>query len=204
MKKRPAQKKNSDTIDPIVDFLFEAGMLAKTPRSGFFFLGSGEQSVAEHLNRATYIGYTLAQMSGMADVGTVVTMCMFHDFAEARVSDLNYVHQKYTERKEDEAVRDFVKPLPFGEDILSIITKYEQRETLEAKLTKDADNIELLLSLKEQVDIGNERARSWIPSVLKRIKTPEGKKLAERIVITDSDRWWFEDKEDGWWVSRKS
>ena len=28
-------------------------------------------------------------------------MCLLHDLAEARVSDLNYVHQKYTERKEE-------------------------------------------------------------------------------------------------------
>jgi putative hydrolase of HD superfamily len=36
----------NDRLEKIVDFLFEVGMLAKTPRSGFFFLGSGEQSVA--------------------------------------------------------------------------------------------------------------------------------------------------------------
>jgi hypothetical protein len=39
--------KKSDA-DSIVDFLFEAGTLAKTPRSWSSFLGSGEQSIAEH------------------------------------------------------------------------------------------------------------------------------------------------------------
>ena len=42
-------------LTSIVDFLFEVGILAKTPRSGFHFLGSGEQSVAEHINRVSYI-----------------------------------------------------------------------------------------------------------------------------------------------------
>ena len=146
-------------LDPIVDFLYEAGMLAKTPRSGFFFLGSGKQSVAEHLNRATYIGFTLAQMAGDVDVSKVIQMCMFHDFAEARVSDLNYVHQKYTERFEHKAIGDLVANLSFGQKIQDIIDEYEKRESKESHLAKDSDNLELILSLKEQKDIGRNSRR---------------------------------------------
>lgn len=186
----------------IVDFLFEVGMLAKTPRSGFFFLGSGEQSVAEHINRVSYIGFVLASMDKNIDASKVLKMCLFHDIAETRISDLNYVHQKYIESKEDEALKDLTKPLPFGEEIKETIKEYEERETKEAKLAKDADNLEFLLSLKEQVDIGNERAKTWIPSLIKRFLTEEAKMLAEVIVETDSDDWWFGDKDDGWWVNR--
>jgi putative hydrolase of HD superfamily len=189
-------------LNSIANFLFEVGMLAKTPRSGFFFLGSGEQSVAEHLNRASYIGFTLAQMNGTVDTGKVVQMCLFHDIAEARVSDLNYVHQKYTERKEDEAVADLVKTLPFGNTIKEIIHEYEERKTLESKMAKDSDNLELILSLKEQLDIGNERAQSWIDRALERLVTDEAKQLASVIVKTESDSWWFGNKEDTWWVNR--
>lgn len=192
----------NDDLDHIVDFLYEAGMLAKTPRSGLFFLGSGEQSVAEHLNRAAYIGFALAQMAGDVDISKVVLMCMFHDFAEARVSDLNYVHQKYTQRFEDRAVADLVAPLPFGKAIHDIVEEYEKRESKESKLVKDADNLEWILSLKEQKDIGNARASAWIPSAVQRLKTDEARRLAEKIVNTDSDRWWFGDKEDQWWVNR--
>ena len=77
---------NKDDIGSIVDFLYEVGMLSKTPRSGFFFLGSGEQSVAEHINRVCYIGYCLAKMNGTVDVGKVVQMCLFHDISESRIS----------------------------------------------------------------------------------------------------------------------
>jgi len=95
-------------IKKVADFLFEVGMLAKTPRSGFFFLGSGEQSVAEHINRASYIGFVLASMDKSVDMSKVLKMCLLHDLAEARVSDLNYVHQKYAETKEEKAVEDLV------------------------------------------------------------------------------------------------
>src|SRR3990167_3319248 len=160
-----------ENINNIVDCLVEVGMLAKAPRSGFFFLGSGEQSVAEHVNRTAYIGFVLASIANDIDASKVLKMCIFHDLAEARVSDLNYVHQKYTESKE-------------------------------AKLAKDADTLEFLLSLKEQVDIGNERAKTWTPPLLKRLLTDEAKELAKVIVETDSDRWWYGNKNDDWWVSR--
>ncbi len=196
------QNINNSYEDKIVDFLYEAGMLAKSPRSGFFFLGSGNQSIAEHSNRVTYIGYALAQMAENVDLSKILQMCMFHDFAEARTSDLNYVHQKYVKADEHKAVSDLVETLPFGNKIALILEEYEERKTKESLLAKDADNLELILSLKEQYDIGNERAHTWIPSAIKRLKTEEGKRLGEKIINTDSDRWWFDDKENDWWVNR--
>lgn len=192
-----------DDLGPVADFLFEAGMLARTPRSWTSLLGSGDQSVAEHINRVAYIGYALAHLSpDPVDVGKIVQLCMFHDISEARISDLNYVHQKYTTRLENKAHEELTAPLPFGEKIQGLLHEYEERITRESLLAKDADNLEFLLSLKEQIDIGNERARTWVKPALGRLKTEEGKKLAEVILQTDSDRWWYGDKDDSWWVNR--
>ena len=190
----------------IADFLFEVGMLAKTPRSGFFFLGSGEQSVAEHTTRTIYIGYTLAKLTPepKLDLDKVIKMCIFHDLSEARVSDLNYVHQKYTTKKEHEAIKDVTETLPFGQEIADIINEYEARETLEAKIAKDADNLEFLISLKEQMDIGNIRARAWLPAIKKRLFTKSAQEVAEAIINRDSDKWWFGDKNDQWWINRNN
>jgi putative hydrolase of HD superfamily len=191
-----------DVDEKIVDFLFETGMLAKTPRSGFFFLGSGEQSVAEHTNRVCYIGFALANMSEGVDSSKILEMCLFHDLAEARVSDLNYVHQKYNKKDEEAAIKDLTSELPFGDKINKILHEYETRESYESKLAKDADILEFILSLKEQIDIGNARAVSWIEVAIKRLKTKEAQDLVKTIVKTDSDRWWFGDKKDNWWVDR--
>lgn len=193
-----------EEMKQVVDFLFEVGMLAKTPRSGFFFLGSGQQSVSEHTTRTIYIGYALVMLINNKDldVNKVIKMCLFHDLPEARISDLNYVHQKYTNRKEASALTDLTQTLPFGQDIKEIVEEYEKRESLEAKLAKDADNLEFLISLKEQVDIGNTRAESWIPAIQKRLHTEEAKKIASTIMLTDSDHWWFGDKNDEWWINR--
>ena len=72
---------SDDAIQSMVHFLFEMGLLARTPRSGMWYLGSGEQSVAEHINRVTYIGLTLAQMEGDVDIAKVVQMCLLHDIS---------------------------------------------------------------------------------------------------------------------------
>ena len=189
-------------LKKITNYLFEVGILANTPRSGFYFLGSGKQSVAEHINRVCYIGHALALMDGQVDEGKVMQMCLFHDVAESRVSDLNYVHQKYTKRDEEKAQKDLCDSLPFGEKINKLLHEYEERITPEALIAKDADNIEWIMSLKEQYDTGNSRAKEWIPSAIKRLKTKPAQELASVIMDTKSDEWWFGDKEDSWWVNR--
>lgn len=191
-----------EPIDHVVDFLFETGILAKTPRSGFHFLGSGQQSVAEHINRVVFIGYVLSRLDGPVDEHKVIKMCLFHDLPEGRTSDLNYVHQKYAETRPDAVITDLEKNLPFGNDIRTIIDEYEQRQSKEAQLAKDADQLEWILSLKEEMDTGNAKAGEWITSAVKRLKTEVAQKLAEKIMLTSSDHWWFSDKDDEWWVNR--
>ena len=195
---------NEKDLNQISDFLYEVGMLQKTPRSGFQFLGSGNQTVAEHLHRASIIAFVLAIIEKVDNPHRVATMAMLHDISESRISDLNYVHQKYTTRLEDKAHLDLVTSLPsnIGDSINSLIGEYELRESLESKLVKDSDNLEWILSLKEQVDIGNERANEWLPSAVARLKTVSGQMLGKIILETRSDRWWFGDQKSEWWVNR--
>lgn len=200
MKKKIKEKEEKD-LKGIANFLFEVGILSKTPRSGLHFLGTGEQSVSEHLYRVIIIGFILANLNKKADVSKVIEMCIFHDITEARISDLNYIHQKYVERKEHQAIKDLSESFVFGNKIKDILETYEKRDTIEAMLAKDADNLEWILTLKEQVDIGNDRALEWIEKALARLKTDEGKMVSLEIMKTDSNDWWF-DKDSDWWINR--
>ncbi|MFZ2522531.1 MAG: HD domain-containing protein [Minisyncoccia bacterium] len=183
------KNKNKSFIG-ITNFFFEVGILSKTPRSGFHFLGTGEQSVAEHVNRACYIGYSLAMMDGKVDVSKVLRMCLLHDISETRISDLNHVHQRYVERKEHDAVKDITDSVPFGSDMFKIIKEYEERKSAESILAKDADNLEWIVSLKEEYDSGNTRALVWAQSAIKRLKTKYAKILVKEIMTTNSNKWW--------------
>ena len=186
----------------IANFLFEAGMLKRTPRTGFQFLGSGAESVAEHIFRTVYIGYTLGRLSKDVDTDRMIKMCLFHDLPEARTGDLNYVNKKYVKADEVKAVNDLADTLPFGEEIKELILEFIKGESPEAQLAHDADQLELILALKEHKDLGNKYADEWLEYALKRLKTDTARELSKTILDTDSSLWWFSDKSD-WWITGK-
>ena len=186
----------------IANFLFEAGMLKRTPRTGFQFLGSGAESVAEHIFRTVYIGYTLGKMTKNVDTDRLIKMCLFHDLPEARTGDLNYVNKKYVKPDLEKAVNDLAETIPFGDEIKELIEEFEKSESIEAQLAHDADQLELILALKEYTDVGNKYADEWLEYALKRLKTDIAMQLAQTILETDSSLWWFSDKSD-WWVTGK-
>lgn len=194
-------RKNSD-IKAITDFVYESGILAKTPRSGLWFLGTGKQSVAEHTLRTAFIGYALSFMTPGANRDLVITLCLFHDLGEGRTSDLNYVHQKYGRLAEAQAIDDLSKAIPFGPAIKKMYEEAEAKLTIEAKLTKDADQLEWLATLREEETKGNMKAGVWTKSAYARLKTPAGKKLGKALLKTHPDHWWFDEK-DRWFVDRK-
>ena len=190
-------------MDSLANFLFEVGMLSRTPRSGYQFLGSGSESVAEHILRTAFVGYTLCKMDGSLDELRVLKMCILHDLPEARTGDMNYVNKKYVAVDEAKAVREVTDELIFGDDIRSVIEDFNAQETRESLVVRDADQIALILQLKECGDLGNKYSDEWISFALRRLVTENGKKLADRIIKTDSSQWWFKDKGD-WWISGNS
>jgi putative hydrolase of HD superfamily len=177
-------------------------MLKRTPRTGFQFLGSGAESVAEHIFRTVYIGYTLGRLVKDADTDRLIKLCLFHDLPEARTGDLNYVNKKYVKADVGKAVEDLASTVPFGNEIKELIEEFEKGESLEALLAHDADQLELILALKEYKDVGNKYADEWLEYALKRLKTDSARELAHTILETDSSLWWFSDKSD-WWVTGK-
>lgn len=183
----------------IADFLFEAGMLKRTPRTGWQFLGSGDESVAEHVFRAALIAYSLAKLEEGVDADRVVKMALFHDLPETRTGDLNYMNQKYVRADEARAAADQTEGLPFGGEIAALLEEFNAQATPEAKLVRDADNLEMLLQLKEHHDVGNRNAAEWIPYTVERLRSDTAKRLAQAVLDGDSSAWWFERGSD-WWV----
>jgi putative hydrolases of HD superfamily len=176
----------------IANFLFEVGMLKKTPRSGWRFLGSGRESVAEHSYRTGVIGYVLALHEEEADPHRTILLCLMHDLPEARTGDLNYVNKRYVKADEAEAVKDLAGELPFGGDIVELVREFNAGESLEARIARDADQLDLILELKAQLDLGNKYASEWLDFALKRLQSPYARDLAATILETDSTEWWFE------------
>lgn len=184
----------------IVNFLFEVGMLKKTPRTGFQFLGSGCESVAEHVLRTMFIGYTLCKLRGDVDELKVLRMCLVHDLPEARTGDMNYVYKKYVTVDENKAVRELTEQLLFGDEIRTVIDEFNEKKTEESLIAHDADQLSLIFQLKECEDLGNKYSREWIAFAVKRLLTDTAREMADTVIETDSSLWWFKDKGD-WWIN---
>ncbi|MDD5289790.1 MAG: HD domain-containing protein [Patescibacteria group bacterium] len=196
------KNKKNDIYKQLADFVYETSIHSKTPRSGFWFLGSGTQSVAEHLFHTAMIAYTLTYLEPKADKQKVILMALLHDIGEGRVSDHNYVHQRYGKLAETEAVRDISLSVPFGGEILKLFEEEKERKTLEAKLVRDADQLEWIATLRGEEVKGNGKAKEWIFIASKRLKTEAGQKLGEVLMKNHPDSWFF-DAKDAWFVDRK-
>ncbi len=175
----------------VVNFLFEAGFLKKLVRSGFAYLGTGAESVADHTCRTAYVAYVLGRLSGGVDMERLLMMCLFHDLPEARTGDLNYVTKQYVASREEKVLEELAERLPFGEEIASLVREFNAGATTEAMIARDADQLDLLLHLKEQADIGNRRTGPWIEGILSRLVTKEARALAAEVLVTDSTDWWL-------------
>jgi putative hydrolase of HD superfamily len=110
------------------------------------------------------------------------------------------VNKRYVTADESAALADQVQGLPFGSDIKKLLAEFNAAETLEARIAKDADQIDLILELKGELDTGNPRAEEWLFFAQQRLMTESGKRMAQEILSTDGDSWWF-DKETDWWIN---
>ncbi|MCC7161038.1 MAG: HD domain-containing protein [Anaerolineae bacterium] len=185
------------------NFFYQVGMLQHTPRSGFAFLGSGQQSVADHTFRMLNIAFVLNRLVEVpADELHLLKLVLFHDLPEARTGDLNYENQKYVRVDEDKLFAEMEAELPFGAEIVALAREYEERKTLAARIAYEADQLEFLITVKEELDKGNALAQDWIQPCVARLKSPAAQELAQEILATRMDEWWFSNKGDKHWVNR--
>jgi putative hydrolases of HD superfamily len=191
------KRKKMETKD-VADFLFEGRLLKKIPRSGFQFLGDGKESVAEHCFSTTLIAYVISRLEPDINVEKLLSLCLVHDLAEARVGDLNYVQKMYVTVDENKAVSHMTRHLPFGDHLAGLIDEFNQKKSKEAQLAHDADQLALILELKNMSDLGKTHADKWLVQVIQRLVTDVGKYLADAILNRKQDSWWLKDYHENW------
>jgi len=175
----------------IADLFFEAKTLKELPRSGYHFLGSGRESVAEHSFMTGFICLVMSKTVPDIDREKLISMALIHDLPEARTGDLNYVQKHYVHAKEAKAVSDMATGLSFGDELQALMEEFNQGKTLEAKLANDADQLSFILELKKHKDTGAKSPEKWLPFVVERLKTDIGRDLASSIMETSWDNWWM-------------
>ncbi len=183
-------------MQAIANLLFEAAHLKRTPRSGFNFLGAGRESVAEHTYCTLFIAWVMSKIEPDIDALRLLSICLVHDLPESRMGDINYLQKLYVEADEVAALEDMAAETDIGSDVTDLVQEFNGSASREALLAKDADQISLILELKTLGDIGFNSPRKWLPHVLNRLQTDTGKQIAEAVMQTDWDAWWFKNYVD--------
>ncbi len=196
-----ANFQNRSRLERLVDFINEVGMLRHTPRTGYQFLGTGKENVAEHSHRVAVIGFVLAKMSG-ADIARTVFLCLFHDLAESRTGDFNYVNRIYNTANARLALTHATEGTGLQEDILDFWDDLESYASKESLVAHDADQLDLIFNLIRESENGNKFADKWLKNSLQRLRTPEAKELASIAIETPTHYWWYNGPSDNWWENK--
>ncbi|MDD5071160.1 MAG: HD domain-containing protein [Patescibacteria group bacterium] len=182
-------------IKNIVNFIFELNQLKRQRRSGFQLAGiKNPDTVAEHVMRAAQIGYILAVMEGDANPEKVAAMILVHDNGEARIGDQNKVSARYFDNSqaEQDAFCDQVKNLggQIEKKWKKYFSEFENRNTKEGIVAKDADWLEVAFQAKEYLDLGCPSVDNWISNVEKALETKSAKALIKEMKKTKFTDWW--------------
>jgi putative hydrolase of HD superfamily len=153
-------KEQTTGASGLITLLAELMKLKAVPRMGWLLRGVRDvESVAAHSFGVAFIAMMLADRAlarGMqVEVERVLRMALLHDLTEARTGDLPSTIKRYfgsaTLKAADESVmREMLSSLGWlGESYLELWLDYEHRASLEARLVKGADKLDLLLQAYE-------------------------------------------------------
>ncbi|GAA2994418.1 HD family hydrolase [Kitasatospora sp. NPDC058063] len=182
----------TEDLNAVARFLFEAGTLKQTKRTGWWMAGVRDpESVAEHSWRTALIASVIAKLEG-ADPAQAAFLAVWHDSQEARTGDVNHLGKKYAPSADPVAVTaDQVDGMPdvLASTIRDLVAEYESKESLEAVCARDADKLECMIQGVEYKAQGYANAQRWIDNSRGRLTTKTANDLADAILATDSLDW---------------
>ncbi len=146
------------------DFLYEIGTMRYLQRTWRQFLNPDFANVAEHTLRVMWIALLLARREkengAKIDEEKLLKMALVHDVCETRAGDANFLHAQYSEKQDEAAVAATLADAPFA-DMEALWQAYKSRDSLEAKLVKDADALDCDLEITEQRARGVKFPEDW-------------------------------------------
>lgn len=138
--------------------LIELQRLKRLDRTGWILRGlpNGTESVASHSFGVSVIAMLLADkivaQGVVVDLEKILRIALLHDWAEVRVGDMPrtatlYFGSEARKQAETAAFVDVVKPVDAEGTYASLYHDYERRESIEARLVKAADVLDLLIQV---------------------------------------------------------
>lgn len=179
-----------------IEFLYELGSLRNIQRGWRQHFGMDVANDLEHTIRVVWIALLIARMEGVKDEEKIIKMALVHDMAETRVSDHSYVQKVYVQADENSAANDLFGGTSFENLNDQTLKEYEERECIEAKIVKDADNLDVDLEMRELEQKGSKLPSKWLGnrSLVRNQKlyTESAKKIWDSLNEVDVDSWHME------------
>lgn len=179
----------------IVNFLFEIASLRRLTRSHRQLIAGVNDNISDHSFRVAVIGMILANLEKV-DENKVLKMCLFHDLAEARTGDANFINKQYLKILEDEARKDQFNGTPISSELLALLTEYEERKTKESVVAKDADNLDQMILQQEYFISDKQNRHKWQSYTENFVKTKSAKIIAKEIKKANPFEWLYKLADD--------
>lgn len=126
----------------------EIHALTKLPRIGWVLAGVADpERVSDHCFETAIIAYLLAQqIEEKVDMGRVLTMALFHEIGEVRLTDLPRRSSPYVKSFKADAERKAAEDVlaGVGEGIHDLLEEMHQKKTLEARLVEAAEELQII------------------------------------------------------------
>jgi len=143
-------------IDSTLSLLIELQRLKRLDRTGWTLRGlpNGTESVAAHSFGVGVTAMVLADLVNAegvcVDVEKVLRIALLHDWAEVRVGDMPRTATEFfgadtRRRAETAAFGQMIEGVSRKDDYKALLDDYEHRRSVEAKIVKAADVIDLLV-----------------------------------------------------------
>ena len=158
----------------VLDFIEEIGVLKNLSRTGWRFRGIKDtESVADHCYRVSLLSMILAdvltEQDVPLDVEKVMRIALLHEVAEARIGDLPFPALKYISEEvkaagERAAVESMFESFgPLQQKYIQLWDEFEGATSIEGKLVRAADKLELMIQVLEYEKIGYRSLDSfWV------------------------------------------
>lgn len=179
--------------DKDVSFLFEMGGIRFIDRMWRRFYHKDFANLAEHHFRVFWIAMVIAGGEENVDTGKIAKMCLLHDIAESRAGDVDYLARQYVERNEELGIQDMLGGTNIEHEFYNLWQEYEARESLEAKIVKDADNLDVDFELVEQSSKGSPLKNHWRENrdfvAREKLYTKTAKTLYKKMIDANPHSW---------------
>lgn len=182
-----SESSSSPSPSSAIDFLSLCHSLKTTKRAGWVRKEVWEpESIADHMYRMGLMALIASDLPGI-NREKCIKMAIVHDIAEAIVGDItpaDGIPKLEKSRREREALESMCELLgggPRAKEISDLWMEYEENSSLEAKVVKDFDKVEMILQALEYENEQGKNLEEFFESTAGKFQTELGKAWALEV-----------------------